>query len=701
MSPRSTRQSNSAASMPNTRSKRASKGGIGQAGLRRSKRVALAAKTNVAISKSTRKVTTAKRANRQSQKAVAKPNSQALAGTRNKANNININETNKDDEKVVSVKKTAQSSTLAATKDDVPAHKLLTQQVLEYILSFLSESHLAAMSMTCKYWHDELGGGSDNFWRNVAQRMEWYTVQDLCGKEVYAGKSFRQVAVEHYAAIKRALVIKTAYEALINDLPESGGNIPPPPSHVVDAEYYTPVVWADKQILCAYGDSDSFLRLFEYKHSPEMFSKERKEIARLTIKNFYPDEVVWHSSIDVALDKEYIACMNIRNYNLFYFDKCHANPSKFVTMRRSDFLKYCAHTRADKKETNKSEFWTDTSICRSLYEYMKEHDGFSDILESCHLCASLSSAIDAIEVDTWAGIHSCGKGMFASLLNLHMYYDNGYGDEKRCPFHGLLTIFSAESNSVVWVGRCNSMLDNPGVLSGVPSLKVKAVGDSAVAVIRSRYHLSTLLVYIPSTTINKGGNIEVINVEPKYSGYHDVAMIKDPIAILDDCIVCIDGRSGRKAVRHSTSGTGELGDGQEEEDYEKNKKKRVFVEWVSLSFYRHSSRERVATHRFKATTRGFKVCQAFALGREHVGLFCHHGTSPMNEVRGSISIERELMYGLFVIHAKTGKEICHYDLDVDKDELAYRKSFIVTDKGTLVVNLQNGMSAASSRDMRG
>jgi hypothetical protein len=58
------------------------------------------------------------------------------------------------------------------------------------------------------------------------------------------------------------------------------------------------------------------------------------------------------------------------------------------------------------------------------------------------------------------------------------------------------------------------------------------------------------------------------------------------------------------------------------------------------------------------------------------------------------------MCGLIVIHAKTGKEICRYDLEVDEYQLAFRKYFIVTDNGTQVATLQNGMSAASSRDMR-
>jgi hypothetical protein len=410
--------------------------------------------------------------------------------------------------------------------------------------------------------------------------MEWYTVQDLCGEKVNANKSFRQVAVEHNAAVKRAHVIKLAYVGMIKDAPKSGGNIPPPPRHNTKAEYYKPLVWADKQILCAYVDSDSFLRLFEYKHSPEMFSTERKEIARLTIKSFIEPVRLSGRIIDVALDNEYIACLDIRSNRVSNTGGL-TKIGQFMTMRRSDFLKYCTHTRDDQQESNKDRFWTETSICRSVYEYMKEHDGFSDILKSIHRCISSSADIDAIEVQTCAGIHSCGNGLFATLLNLRMSYTDGNGDEKRRRFRGLLTIFSAESNSVVWVGRCNSMLNNPKVLSDVPSLKVKAVDDSAVAVIRSRYHLSTLLVYIPSTTINKGGNIEVIKVQSEHPGRRSDMVVDYPIAILDDFIVCLDGRCGKIAIRRSTSGTSELGDGQAEEDYEEQLKD---AEWVSLSF---------------------------------------------------------------------------------------------------------------------
>jgi hypothetical protein len=111
--------------------------------------VALAAEADMASSKSTREVTAVNGEKREPQKAVAKP--QESASTRNKTSNENNNKTNNNDDKVVSAKETEQSSNKTSTNEDVPAHKLLTQQMLEYILSFLSESHLAAMSMTCKY----------------------------------------------------------------------------------------------------------------------------------------------------------------------------------------------------------------------------------------------------------------------------------------------------------------------------------------------------------------------------------------------------------------------------------------------------------------------------------------------------------------------------------------------------------------------
>jgi hypothetical protein len=87
----------------------------------------------------------------------------------------------------------------------------MTGQLLEYVLSFLTEEYLLTMLLTCKSWYTELEGGSEQFWQDALDRRLW--PHSTCNKNP-VDLPMRQAYADPHAVCKKVAAIQQAAVAL-------------------------------------------------------------------------------------------------------------------------------------------------------------------------------------------------------------------------------------------------------------------------------------------------------------------------------------------------------------------------------------------------------------------------------------------------------------------------------------------------------
>jgi hypothetical protein len=147
----------------------------------------------------------------------------------------------------------------------------LPGSILEYIITFLPDSAVAATSQVCKSWHYEIGR-SPHLWRYLLERHQWplpelLDVQSTSGENPSSTcRILREAFLTHYAAIRNVTAIQSGIAALMSrktanekelSLLDFSKRRNGPMGDCVGVE-----VWSPKRILAAYQD-DCSLRLFE------------------------------------------------------------------------------------------------------------------------------------------------------------------------------------------------------------------------------------------------------------------------------------------------------------------------------------------------------------------------------------------------------------------------------------------------------
>jgi hypothetical protein len=429
-------------------------------------------------------------------------------------------------------------------------------------------------------------------------------------------------------------------------------------------------------MLCLHK-GNSLLRLFEYTQSFGDFSMNKREIARLTIM---PDQLsgnVMYTALRLAIDDEYIACVVCSNDRAV-----NCKEQWLVTMKKSDFLEHSQAPDEEVNADNDDHCWSSIGMRDALLEYMRERDNFSHIIWQVDRYIAAGGNQDQIGVCMPCALCSCGNGLFAVFLCFNVSDDCSFTNLDLYVLGTVLAIFSAKTNSVVYVGRCDPVLTNSFEEMKHLQLKAKIVGETTVLAAHNIQIAAIMVAQFNSSTFQRGDDIDVRCIYPEPRNNLLRSANADRIMILDNLILSVDGRRAFREIDDANGNDNRGG-------------------WNLLTCYDRSSLEAIASFRLHTSSEHSGVHLMLALGKNHIGIFCLSSTNIYFEGNPSECYKVAHSIELVVIQADTGLDISRYKLGECAGRAIGHHPFIYNDDETICVTLQNGMSALSNTEMRG
>jgi hypothetical protein len=568
--------------------------------------------------------------------------------------------------------------------NDATDFTCLTKQVLEHVLSFLPETYFVSLSLTCKHCLHELADGTEIYWHGVLERKKWPYIQVDSDEHIHSVPS-RRVYMVHHSIVKHAKAIQKAYKALCTELLRSKGGDPwataPDGEESLDSIDDNICFWSSNQILTSRRGS-SFLRLHEFSDTSQCFSTKIKEIARLTMDFEEIFNCKDCTVVDLVIDNKYIVCaLYINEEELNLSDVC------LITMLRGDFFLHCKDRGGTSDAVNSTPFWCITDLHDLLLDSISTRNDCHDIMVPIQQYIAAGSKEGRVKVGLPGSICVCGNGLFASLVSFKIPYtgDMGYTDYK--DVGTVVMIYSAITNSVLWIGQCQQIVSNKHRIYCHLQMESKIIGDLTLIAARCGHAPTVMLIEVPFKTFKKGDSLDVRYLRSECHDDMERWAVVDSLMILDKYLVTVDGMVSSV-------------DAAEDEDDSESEMDQDGEDFVSLSFYKHSERESTSTQTLFTTTPYSRVIGALPLGGSHIGLLCLDSNGEYIKDEPSISFDMFSSFELIVLHAGTGLEICRYTLEGDMNDFMGHKPSVFSDSKTLALTLSNGMIALSSPKMQ-
>jgi F-box domain len=454
-------------------------------------------------------------------------------------------------------KRRAKASAKAGTDMTQQAcFTLLPGQLLEYVLTFLNESHIVNMSLTCKSWNTALAGGSDGYWKSIMDQRGWsYTDSNENSNSSNRRRlSMRQKYIMQGTPFRDAPAIVEA----LNQLENGNGRddfircrfnkknrFPESPSTCVGL-----YVWSPTLLLAAYS-YDCSLLLFEYEHNLDEKTKELSMIMQL---NFGPDESIGGlqcSITSMAVDDTYIACL------YFLIDnRMKTQYHEIIIVRRDEFLECRGANYKDEESLVGQPDDIRIEVSHGFLSYIKEHDGFSDITGLLKSYDDNGGQDWEIKVEATGNICACGDGLFMIEVMVTVpIIEYKKGCNKAAEVLGRrLVVVSAITESIVWAGPSLPMIEyevfdyrKVDVYSGM-------MGNKRVIAIANTDDNTIRIGDIYPTTFQEGSTLTLVPyAADHYPGKMASNMMYHSAVVLESCIVSAEmwlARPNKEEERH-------------------------------------------------------------------------------------------------------------------------------------------------------
>jgi hypothetical protein len=327
--------------------------------------------------------------------------------------------------------------------------KLLPGSVLEYVLTFLSEHEIAAMSSVCKPWHTEIGKESANLWRHCLERRGW----PVAPLDDDGGISYRRAFLSHYSAVrdlkavqvgmtdiltKKTIASKDAFSKSF----DASTGAPQYPDFCAGVD-----VWSPNQILAAYSE-ECTLRLFTTTaRSGDDGDKICRELVCQNIDPYRNTKKKACRLVDLALDETQICCLG-----RVAAENVDAETTVLIFLSRNDFLV------SDVSEEERLLKVVDAS--QAVLDFLLDSDGDNDDYDQMELLSYLSSGghLDDVEVLVSQSLVACANGLFLFHASWSIPPLDGADDGDRV-FQKLF-FFSASAGTIVVMHNINWNIEN-------------------------------------------------------------------------------------------------------------------------------------------------------------------------------------------------------------------------------------------------
>jgi F-box domain len=413
---------------------------------------------------------------------------------------------------------------------------LLPGQLLEYILTFLPETHVASISLVCKSWHVALAGGSEGFWKGAMEQRGWSHANRT--RENDHELSMRQKFMNYFGPKFDATAV---VESLVQ-LEKGNGRedfvryrfrgrrgVPEYPNNCVGL-----YVWSPTEVLAAYSDDCSLL-LFEYESNPY----DKTKTCSMTIQlDFRPNDVFDQMHCEMLamdVDDTYIGClfvvndyqMAVRNNVITMIPR-----DEFYTCRGGDFRDPDA--RIERPGT------TMIQVGDVFLDYIKEHEGFEDITKGLQTFEDNRGFEWDINVDVPSNICACGGGNFmVEVMVFVPVLHHARGDIRSKDILGRrLVVFSATTESIVWAGASIPMYKYVVFDFRRVTMHSRKMGDKRVIAITNTGTNSMLIGNIYADTFDEGNTLTLKSFKGhQYKGCRSSNLMYHSVLVLNSCIV--------------------------------------------------------------------------------------------------------------------------------------------------------------------
>lgn len=325
--------------------------------------------------------------------------------------------------------------------------------ILEHILQFLPDMAVAAASLVCKAWHQEIGQNSPNLWQYLLDRRGWPHPRIPGDAETEQRQAlYRNVFLEHYAVVRNVNALQAGITGLVGSKKQSVSRemaIHVLATRKLAADCVGVEEWAPNQVLMANG-LDCSLRLLQAyaKNGDELLCKE---IVCQWLDPYRKTKKSKCRMVAMGLDNDFISCLCSVVHET-------GNSSSYILtcMSRENFLLGENFDSADSNAVDNSH-----SIVVNVAEIFLDY--FLNCEESeksglAGLDAYLLNGGDTqlVQVNVSRSLTSCGKGrvMLEVSISVPSSARNEDRGEGRLLFvERRLLLISIGAGTILWMGR--------------------------------------------------------------------------------------------------------------------------------------------------------------------------------------------------------------------------------------------------------
>jgi hypothetical protein len=354
----------------------------------------------------------------------------------------------------------------STSSDEHAMAKSMPASVLEYVLQFLGDPAVAAMSSVCKDWNHEIGKQSGDLWKNLLKRRNWplplSSTRDCTGcagttNAKAESVELRSAFVSHYRAVRICRAIKSGIDILTcskrsphNDHSEfcirsfeSVENAPQEGNYCVSVKIFAP-----NRFLVAYRD-DCTLRLFDSTERSGGNGGGRlcRELVCYCIDPYRNTKRRHCKIVAVSLDEQCVGCLlQVTD------DGSGAEASVLAVVSRDALL--IADDPMDSNSTQIIDI--NQSILNYLLSYEEADHGLLQLMDFF----SDGGDLDDVEVLVSKCIESCGYGRFLVEVSISIPIGDATDDDnsetRMTMLFRKLFLFSSSVEAIIWMCDSNA-----------------------------------------------------------------------------------------------------------------------------------------------------------------------------------------------------------------------------------------------------
>jgi hypothetical protein len=409
--------------------------------------------------------------------------------------------------------------------------KRLPGSVLEYTLTFLSESDFTAMSRVCKPWNNVIGKESANLWRHFLERRGW-PLTSLDDKE--ENIAYRKIFLSHYSAVRDSKAIQagtldvlerkgaTNKEAFSRSF-YSFKDSPQHPNICSGIQ-----IWSPNHVLMAYSH-ECKLRLFS---TSERSTGDGDKVCReLVCQNIDPYKNTKKKScrlVDLAIDENEIGV-------LCRFEEEHSDKisSLLLFLSREEFL--VSDVSVEEGTLNV------VNTQQAIFDFLLDFEGVDEDQLQFLSFVSNGGDLDELAVLVSKSMVACGNGLFMIHALWKIPNDDGTDNENQKVCQKLF-LFSSVASTIVSMSDINTEIGGFGFQESM-TLRSSVTRDergSYRCLVASTTPFSRLLTIGSIDSNGQIHNSVATQGIPMIDGFTLCDRLQRPMAITGSTIVVAD-----------------------------------------------------------------------------------------------------------------------------------------------------------------